>query len=279
MPRTPTTEPAASNVGSARGDAAHVTIGPDDAVVDLRRAPRLGHAGERLAHALAVALVDRGEMCGEGAVEVERVDTVDPVELGAPLHLARAHVPEPAADVRERLAFVQARLGFGEHRLGEVLLGDVVCDGHHSDHRSGFVDHGPERERHRHVRAVVARDLRFVPVDATTGADAVECDSQRVVLILREQRRPLPSREFGGVATEETRRGDVAQRDRTRRVEREHRVVRRVDQRFERGNPLGVLRRGEAGFGDCTHQASRDRAHTVAPFGCSRRGGTVRAWT
>ena len=51
---------------------------------------------------------DAREVRVDGAVELERIDAVDPVELVAPLHGARRDVPLPAPDVRERLAFAAA---------------------------------------------------------------------------------------------------------------------------------------------------------------------------
>ncbi len=61
----------------------------------------------------------------ERAGEFERIDAVDPVELRAPLHRSGPHVPQPTADMGDRLALFEPGIDFRQRRLGEVLLGDV----------------------------------------------------------------------------------------------------------------------------------------------------------
>jgi len=50
----------------------------------------------------------------QGAVEVERVDAVDPVELGTPLHGPGSKVPHPAPHVCQRLTLFEPVLHLGE---------------------------------------------------------------------------------------------------------------------------------------------------------------------
>ena len=95
----------------------------------------------------------------ERAVEVERVDPVDPVELGAPLHRPRSQVPQPAPDVRQRLALLHPRVDLGQGGLGQVLLGDVARHHHRADGQFLGVEDRAEGQGDRQGHAVGRGDL------------------------------------------------------------------------------------------------------------------------
>ncbi len=81
-------------------------------------------------HPFAVLGVDYVDVRLERSVEVEWVDSVDAMELVAPLHGAGADVPQPAAHVGQGLAFLQPAFDLGQRGLGQALLGDVPDHDH-----------------------------------------------------------------------------------------------------------------------------------------------------
>ena len=57
-----------------------------------------------------------GQVSIEGAPEIQRVDTVEPMKLLAPLDGPGAHIPQPAAGVGHGLGLEHAGLGLGQSR-------------------------------------------------------------------------------------------------------------------------------------------------------------------
>ena len=121
-------------VGSARRvEPTDLAVGPHDPVLLLDGRPVAIDRSTAAATRGRSVVVDAREVRVEGAVEVQRIDAVDPVELVAPLHGVGGDVPLPAPDVGQRLALAQPRFGLGQHRLGQALLGDVADHGDRSE--------------------------------------------------------------------------------------------------------------------------------------------------
>ena len=232
-PRSATTSPDASIVGSARVSIQRISpSGRTDAVLLVRSSTRDHRALDRGLHTRPIALVDAREVRVEGALEIERIDAVDAVELVAPLHGIGRHVPLPAPHVGECLALSQTRLGLGQHRLREPLLGDVAHHRDRSQMLAAFEDAAQrQRDRHRHPFAPV--DLGLVVVDTIARRHRVEDHAQAVAAQFREERTPFRSHDVGSVVSEESRRRVVPDPDAGCSVDAEHRVARGVDERLE----------------------------------------------
>ena len=103
------------------------------------------------------AEVDGRQVRLERAVEVERVDTVQPMRLVAPLHGSRADVPQPTPHTGQGLAVAEPSFDLGERRLRQPLLGDVAHDHEwRSEARRASAEHGAGGQRDRQRHAVVA---------------------------------------------------------------------------------------------------------------------------
>ena len=111
----------------------NLPVGTHDPVLAVELATGLDRRHHGRTHRVTVLRVDQPEMRLECPVEVERVDPVDPVELGAPLHRPCSQVPQPAPDVRQRLALLHARVDLRQRGLRQVLFGDVTRQYHGTD--------------------------------------------------------------------------------------------------------------------------------------------------
>ena len=148
--------------GSARiANHRVVAVRLGDAVLVLERLT----AGDRALHqrtdTLAIVGMHDAEVRGERAFEIERIDSVHAVELVAPLHRVGADVPQPSADVGQRLPLAKSLLDLGERCLREPCLGELLSDADRSGEvapDSSRIGETDRRDRHRH--AVLALESR-----------------------------------------------------------------------------------------------------------------------
>ena len=143
-------------------------VGTHDPVLAVELATGLDGRHHGRPHRLTIVRVDQPQMRLEGAVEVERVDPVDPVELGAPLHRPRSQVPQPAPDVRQRLALLHAGVDLRQGGLRQVLFGDVARDHHRADWEFLGVEDRAEGQGDRQRHPVGPEDLGLEVPDAVS---------------------------------------------------------------------------------------------------------------
>src|ERR1700722_11699537 len=145
-------------------------IAVDNAIFLVERpggAYRLGHC---LTHALTVLGADQLHVGIESTGEIQGVDPMNPVELGAPLHGTGPEVPEPTADTREGLGLLETGVHLCQRGLGKVLFGDIARNDHLPEDRALSVEQGSQRERYRDGKPVRPDDLRLEVPDMFTGS-------------------------------------------------------------------------------------------------------------
>ena len=123
----------------------------------------------------------------EGAVEVQRVHTVDAVELGAPLHCSRPQIPEPTPDMRQRFALHHASVHLSQGRLGQVLLGDIPDDDNGSNSGAALVEDGAKRERDGLGHAVGTEDFGFKVPDPISSQGRRDDDLHFLAQVVRKE--------------------------------------------------------------------------------------------
>ena len=213
------------------------------------------------------------------AVEVERLDAMDVMELVAPLHRPGAQVPQPAPHVRQRLAVADTRLDLGEAGLRQALLGDVAADQHGRDRVVTAVEHRAQRQRDRHGHAVTALDLRLEVAHRVAGHHRVDRGLHVVPDMGSEQLGAASTEDLLGREPEEPLGRLVPAGDAGARVEAQDGVIRRPEDGLE--DPLGGRRPG----GREPARGARRRHHDMLPDDrpacrwltqARRRGATTR---
>ena len=189
----------------------------------------------------------------ERALERGRVDAVDAVHLLAPLHGAAGDVPEPPADVGQRLALAQAGLGLGERRLRQALLGEVAGDADARRSTTRLVADRAQRQRDR--------DAACRPLALDIGLELVDAVAAE---------RPLSSRHTTSARTCAGNRSRTACRRRPRRGGR--RCARRCGSTRRCARPRRWLNSASCDAStNASRQASRDRiARPRRPLTVSR---------
>ena len=111
-----------------------------DAVLVLERLTARHRTLHQRTHALAIVGMDHAEVGSKRAFEIERIDTMHAMQLVAPLHGVGADVPQPSADVGQRLPLPEPLLDLGQRGLGQPRLGEVLGHADGTGEGAGLID-------------------------------------------------------------------------------------------------------------------------------------------
>ena len=144
-----------------------------DAIFVLERLTAFYRGFHQRTDALAVVVVDHAEVRSKRAFEIQRIYSVHPMQFVAPLHGVGTHVPQPPTDMSQCFPFAESLIDLGQSGLGKTGLGELLDHANGSRETAMCVEHRRDRQRNRHLHAVLALDLRDKSIDALACGHAL----------------------------------------------------------------------------------------------------------